>query len=54
MQINTGVLMKGFRRAESTTARERVGLVAAKHWGRIERLARFAMSAVDSVQSRLA
>ena len=53
LEINTGALMKGFRRAESTSTRERVGLAAAKHWGRIERLARVAMSAVDGVQSRV-
>ncbi|MFI1763621.1 FAD-binding and (Fe-S)-binding domain-containing protein [Streptomyces sp. NPDC020800] len=53
VQINTGDLMKGFRRAESTASRERAGLAAAKHWGRIERLARAGMSAVDGVQSRM-
>ncbi|MFD3588290.1 FAD-binding and (Fe-S)-binding domain-containing protein [Streptomyces sp. NPDC058683] len=53
VQINTGDLMKGFRRAESTAAHERAGLAAAKHWGRIERLARIAMSGVDGVQSHI-
>ncbi|WP_406471370.1 FAD-binding and (Fe-S)-binding domain-containing protein [Streptomyces sp. NBC_01615] len=53
VQINTGALMKEFRRAESTASRERAGLAAAKHWGKIERIARTGMSAVDSVQSRL-
>ncbi|MCX5191582.1 (Fe-S)-binding protein [Streptomyces sp. NBC_00268] len=53
MQINTGDLIKGFRRAESTTSREHAGLAAAKHWGQIERLARRAMSAVNGVQSRM-
>jgi D-lactate dehydrogenase len=53
LQINTGALMKDFRRTESTAARERAGLAAAKNWGRIERLARLAMSAVDSVQSHI-
>ncbi|MEV6535614.1 FAD-binding and (Fe-S)-binding domain-containing protein [Streptomyces sp. NPDC051639] len=51
VQINTGDLIKGFRRAESTASRERAGLAAAKHWARLERLARTAMSAVDGVQS---
>jgi D-lactate dehydrogenase len=53
LQINTGALMKDFRRSESTAARERAGLVAAKNWSRIERLARVAMSAVDSIQSHI-
>jgi D-lactate dehydrogenase len=53
VQINTGDLIKGFRRAESTTSREHAGLAAAKHWGQIERLARRAMSAVNGVQSRM-
>jgi len=53
LQINTGALMKEFRRAESTAARERAGLAAAKNWAQLERLARTAMSAVDGVQSRI-
>lgn len=51
VRINTGDLIKGFRRAESTASRERAGLAAAKHWARHERLARTAMSAVDGIQS---
>jgi D-lactate dehydrogenase len=46
-------MMKDFRRAESTPARERAGLAAAKNWGRLERFARIAMSAVDGIQSRV-
>jgi D-lactate dehydrogenase len=53
LQINTGALMKDFRRAESTAARERAGLAAAKNWGRLERVARVAMSAVDSIQCHI-
>ncbi|MFE4964499.1 hypothetical protein [Streptomyces sp. NPDC056660] len=53
VQINTGDLMKGFRRAESAASRERAEPAAAKHWDRIERLARAGMSAVNGVQSHI-
>lgn len=50
VSINTGALVKDFRRAESTRAREKVALQIAKHWATVERLARTAMGAADIVQ----
>jgi len=53
LQINTGALTKGFRRAESTPRRERVALAIAKRWAAVEKAARLAMGAADVVQRTL-
>ncbi len=50
VSINTGTLIKGFRRAESTEAREKVALKVAKQWATVEKLARTAMGAADIIQ----
>ncbi len=50
VQINTGALVKTFRRAESTPGRERVALAIARRWATAERIARTAVGAADIVQ----
>jgi D-lactate dehydrogenase len=47
--INTGLLMKAFRQRESTDGREKVALRLAKHFGRVEPLARAGLGASDIV-----
>ncbi|HTU87541.1 MAG TPA: FAD-binding and (Fe-S)-binding domain-containing protein, partial [Solirubrobacteraceae bacterium] len=47
--INTGMLMKAFRQRESTEPRERIALRIAKHYGRVEKLARTGLGASDIV-----
>ena len=49
VSINTGALMKSFRQRENTDAREKVALAIAKHWRRVEALARMGMGAVDLI-----
>ena len=50
VQINTGALEKGFRRAESTPRRERAALMIARRWATAEKLARMAVGASDIIQ----
>ena len=50
VQINTGALEKGFRRAESTPRRERAALMIARRWATAEKLARTAVGAADIIQ----
>jgi len=50
VSINTGALVKQFRRAESTDSREKVALKVAKRWATVEKLARSAMGAADIIQ----
>ncbi|MFD9006862.1 FAD-binding and (Fe-S)-binding domain-containing protein [Streptomyces sp. NPDC059582] len=50
VSINTGALIKEFRRSESTEAREKVALALAGRWATVEKLARAAMSSADIVQ----
>jgi D-lactate dehydrogenase len=53
VQINTGALEKGFRRAESTPRREKVALLVARRWATTEKLARTAVGAADLIQRTL-
>ncbi len=48
--INTGDLVKAFRRDESTNRREKIALSVAKHWDLAERLSRDAVGAADVIQ----
>lgn len=48
--VDTGALVKVFRKAESTNQREKVALSLAKNYSRVERLARDAIGAADIVQ----
>ena len=50
VEINTGALVKTFRREESTPGRERAALVIARRWASAERLARTAVGAADIIQ----
>ncbi|MBV8583143.1 MAG: 4Fe-4S dicluster domain-containing protein [Candidatus Eremiobacteraeota bacterium] len=50
VQINTGALIKTFRRAESTPQREKAALMIAQRWATVEKLAGTAMSACDIIQ----
>lgn len=50
VHINTGALIKEFRRDESTELREKVALRIAQRWATVEELARTAMGAADIVQ----
>jgi D-lactate dehydrogenase len=50
VSINTGALIKTFRRAESTPQREKAALRIAQRWATVERLAGTAVSASDIVQ----
>jgi D-lactate dehydrogenase len=49
VSINTGALIKSFRRGESTDAREKVALAIARRWRRVESLARVGMAASDVI-----
>ena len=49
VHINTGLLMKTFRKRESTQARERVALRLAKRYGRVETLGRAGLGASEIV-----
>jgi D-lactate dehydrogenase len=53
VQINTGALVKSFRRAESTPRREKVALLVARRWATTEKLARTAVGAADLIQRTL-
>jgi D-lactate dehydrogenase len=53
VQINTGALVKSFRRAESTPRREKVALLVARRWATTEKLARTAVGAADVIQRTL-
>lgn len=45
--INTGELMKEFRKAENSEAAEAVALSLAKHWSVVEKLSRIGLGAAD-------
>lgn len=47
--INTGELMKEFRKAENSEAAESVALSLARHWAMVEKLARAGLGAADIV-----
>ena len=47
--INTGELMKEFRKAENSEAAESVALSLAKHWAMVEKLSRAGLGAADIV-----
>jgi D-lactate dehydrogenase len=49
ISINTGALIKAFRQRENTDAREKVALVIAKRWRRVETLARLGMGVTDLI-----
>jgi len=49
VDINTGALIKSFRQDEATERREKAALTVAKHWRRVEALARLGMGASDVV-----
>jgi D-lactate dehydrogenase len=53
VQINTGALVKTFRRAESTPRREKAALLVARRWATGEKLARIAVGAADLIQRTL-
>jgi D-lactate dehydrogenase len=53
VQINTGALVKTFRRAESTPRREKAALLIARQWATGEKLARTAVGAADIIQRTL-
>jgi D-lactate dehydrogenase len=53
VEINTGALVKTFRRAESTPARERAALLVARRWAMGEKVARTAVGAADIIQRTL-
>jgi D-lactate dehydrogenase len=50
VSINTGALVKAFRRAESGRARESLGLAVAKHWASVEKLARGSLHAIEIIE----
>jgi D-lactate dehydrogenase len=50
IEINTGALMKHFRKMEHTPEIEKAALEIAKEWGEVERLARLAMGTADVIQ----
>jgi D-lactate dehydrogenase len=50
IDINTGALMKHFRKIEHTPEFEKAALEIAKEWGEVERLARLAIGTADIVQ----
>ncbi len=50
VSINTGALIKTFRRAESTPQREKAALMIAQRWATVEKLAGTAVRASDIVQ----
>jgi D-lactate dehydrogenase len=49
VSINTGALIKSFRRRENTEGSENVALIIAKHWRRVEGLARLGMGMADLI-----
>jgi D-lactate dehydrogenase len=49
VSINTGALIKSFRQRENTDAREQVALAIAKHWRRVETIARIGMGVTDVI-----
>ncbi|HET9001096.1 MAG TPA: FAD-binding and (Fe-S)-binding domain-containing protein [bacterium] len=49
VDINTGALIKSFRQDEATERREKAALAVARHWRRVEALARLGMGASDVV-----
>src|ERR1700728_152421 len=49
--INTGALMKHFRKMEHGVGAEEIALDVAMKWGEVERLARVGVAAADVVQS---
>lgn len=50
VSINTGALVKSFRRAESTEAREAIALTVAKRWATVENLARSSTGAAAIIE----
>jgi hypothetical protein len=50
IEINTGALMKHFRKMEHMPEFEEAALEIAKEWGEVERLVRLAIGAADVVQ----
>ncbi len=50
VSIDTGALVKSFRRAESTETGEKVALLVAKRLAMVEKLARTALGAADVIQ----
>jgi hypothetical protein len=50
IEINTGALMKHFRKIEHTPEFEEAALEITKEWGEAERLVRLAIGAADVVQ----
>src|SRR6202789_2498908 len=48
--INTGALMKHFRKMEHGVGTEEIALDVAMKWGEVERLARVGVAAADVVQ----
>jgi D-lactate dehydrogenase len=49
VSINTGALVKSFRRSENTERSENVALIIAKHWRRVEGLARLGVGMADLI-----
>jgi D-lactate dehydrogenase len=49
VSINTGALIKSFRRRENTEGSENVALIIAKHWRRVEAIARLGMGMTDLI-----
>src|ERR1700693_6261021 len=49
VSINTGALIKSFRQRENTEGSENVALFIAKHWRRVEALARLGMGMTDLI-----
>lgn len=50
--IDTGAMMRGFRRARHTRAQERAAASAATHWRTAERATRAAVATADAVRHR--
>jgi D-lactate dehydrogenase len=53
LSINTGELVKSFRRSESTDHREKVALAVAKRWRHVETLARLGLGASDVISKTI-
>jgi D-lactate dehydrogenase len=49
VSINTGALIKSFRQRENTEGSENVALIIAKHWRRVESLARLGTGIADFI-----
>src|SRR5271168_1035818 len=49
VSINTGALIKSFRQRENTEGSENVALIIAKHWRRVEGLARLGTAMADLI-----